>query len=168
MERKTRFELATLALARRCSTTEPLPHIWWREMDSNHRKLSWRIYSPFPLATRESLHKYFLNGAGEENRTPNLLITNQLLYRWATPAYYNVSKSHAVNSICTLQSVIVFYERIEYWLYYRNIKLSIVFLKFILLFSLFHYLCDHIIYVFTYACREARHLKLFIYCSIIR
>ena len=27
MERKTRFELATLALARRCSTPEPLPHI---------------------------------------------------------------------------------------------------------------------------------------------
>ena len=25
LERKTRFELATLALARRCSTTEPLP-----------------------------------------------------------------------------------------------------------------------------------------------
>ena len=41
MERKTRFELATLALARRCSTPEPLPHKkWWREMDSNHRKLS--------------------------------------------------------------------------------------------------------------------------------
>ena len=27
MERKTRFELATLALARRCSTTEPLPQM---------------------------------------------------------------------------------------------------------------------------------------------
>ena len=27
MERKTRFELATLALARRCSTPEPLPHL---------------------------------------------------------------------------------------------------------------------------------------------
>ena len=27
MERKTRFVLATLALARRCSTPEPLPHI---------------------------------------------------------------------------------------------------------------------------------------------
>ena len=41
LERKTRFELATLALARRCSTPEPLPHtFWWREMDSNHRKLS--------------------------------------------------------------------------------------------------------------------------------
>ena len=26
MERKTGFEPATLALARRCSTTEPLPH----------------------------------------------------------------------------------------------------------------------------------------------
>ena len=25
VERKTRFELATLSLARRCSTTEPLP-----------------------------------------------------------------------------------------------------------------------------------------------
>ena len=28
MERKTRFELATLALARRCSTPEPLPHMY--------------------------------------------------------------------------------------------------------------------------------------------
>ena len=27
MERETRFELATLALARRCSTTELLPHV---------------------------------------------------------------------------------------------------------------------------------------------
>ena len=27
LERKTRFELATLALARRCSTPEPLPHV---------------------------------------------------------------------------------------------------------------------------------------------
>ena len=27
-------------------------------------------------------------GAGEGNRTPNLLITNQLLYRWATPAHF--------------------------------------------------------------------------------
>ena len=27
LERKTRFELATLALARRCSTTEPLPQV---------------------------------------------------------------------------------------------------------------------------------------------
>ena len=36
LERKTRFELATLALARRCSTTEPLPH-WCPEPESNQR-----------------------------------------------------------------------------------------------------------------------------------
>ena len=43
MERKTRFELATLALARRCSTPEPLPHIlekigrgrWIRTIESS-------------------------------------------------------------------------------------------------------------------------------------
>ena len=113
LERKTRFELATLALARRCSTTEPLPHMWWREMDSNHRKLSWRIYSPFPLATRESLHKYFLNGAGEENRTPNLLITNQLLYRWATPAYYLKMYFHVFSSFCFLQPTNCYYTHVN-------------------------------------------------------
>ena len=39
LERKTRFELATLALARRCSTTEPLPHIklGCLEPESNQR-----------------------------------------------------------------------------------------------------------------------------------
>ena len=31
LERKTRFELATLALARRCSTPEPLPHMHYIE-----------------------------------------------------------------------------------------------------------------------------------------
>jgi hypothetical protein len=85
MERKTRFELATLALARRCSTPEPLPHNWSREMDSNHRRLSQRIYSPPPLATRASLDsiQFYQSQieAGGGNRTPNLLITNQLLYR---------------------------------------------------------------------------------------
>ena len=42
LERKTRFELATLALARRCSTPEPLPHIhkigrgrWIRTIESS-------------------------------------------------------------------------------------------------------------------------------------
>ena len=39
MERKTRFELATLALARRCSTPEPLPQIgrgrWIRTIESS-------------------------------------------------------------------------------------------------------------------------------------
>ena len=43
LKRKTRFELATLALARRCSTPEPLPHIlekigrgrWIRTIESS-------------------------------------------------------------------------------------------------------------------------------------
>ena len=38
LERKTGFEPATLALARRYSTTEPLPHFFWcPEAESNHR-----------------------------------------------------------------------------------------------------------------------------------
>ena len=47
---------------------------WWEEVDSNHRSRRQQIYSLLPLATRESSH-----GAGERNRTINLLITNQLL-----------------------------------------------------------------------------------------
>ena len=40
LERKTRFELATLALARRCSTPEPLPQVigggrWIRTTESS-------------------------------------------------------------------------------------------------------------------------------------
>ena len=42
-------------------------------------KLTQQIYSLPPLATRELLHIQF--GAGGRIRTPDLLITNQLLYR---------------------------------------------------------------------------------------
>ena len=52
-------------------------------MDSNHRSRRRQIYSLFPLAAREPSHDiklpYKKNGAGERNRTINLLITNQLL-----------------------------------------------------------------------------------------
>ena len=41
-------------------------------------KLTQQIYSLPPLATREFL---LINGAGNRNRTYNLLITSQLLYR---------------------------------------------------------------------------------------
>ena len=67
MERKTRFELATLALARRCSTPEPLPHIigrgrWIRTTESSANgftvrplwplgnpsiKVAWTLYQMF-------------------------------------------------------------------------------------------------------------------------
>ena len=58
--------------------------IWWRRVDSNHRSETQQIYSLPPLATRELLH---INlscerfGAGRRIRTPDLLITNQLLYQ---------------------------------------------------------------------------------------
>ena len=52
--------------------------LWWEGMDSNHRRLSRRIYSPLHLAALQPSQK---NGAGDRNRTYNLLITSQLLYR---------------------------------------------------------------------------------------
>ena len=88
LERKTRFELATLALARRCSTPEPLPHTlcvlhvikligrgrWIRTTESSANGFTVRPLWP--------LGNPSINiGAGGGNRTPNLLITNQLLYR---------------------------------------------------------------------------------------
>ena len=79
LERKTRFELATLALARRCSTPEPLPLIigrgrWIRTTESSANGFTVRPLWPLGNPSTN-------NGAGGGNRTPNLLITNQLLYR---------------------------------------------------------------------------------------
>ena len=69
-------------------------------VDSNHRSQRQQIYSLPPLATRELLH-IKLNrgwaGAGRRTRTPDLLITNQLLYQLsytsATPAKVILPKS---------------------------------------------------------------------------
>ena len=59
--------------------------IWWEKMDSNHRSETQQIYSLPPLATREFSHIQLntptKNGAGGRTRTPDLLITNQLLYQ---------------------------------------------------------------------------------------
>ena len=60
-----------------------LDFLWWGRTDSNHRSETQQIYSLSPLATRELPHMKFcyLIGAGRRTRTPDLLITNQLLYR---------------------------------------------------------------------------------------
>jgi hypothetical protein len=54
-------------------------------MDSNHRTLCERIYSPSPLTTRTPTHKKPKTaktfGATHRNRTDNLPITNRVLYR---------------------------------------------------------------------------------------
>ena len=56
--------------------------IWWAGVDSNHRSRRRQIYSLLPLATREPTHiELQKNGAGGRTRTPDLLITNQLLYQ---------------------------------------------------------------------------------------
>ena len=56
---------------------------WWRRMDSNHRRQSQQIYSLSPLATWVLLPMKLSSevGAGGRIRTPDLLITNQLLYQ---------------------------------------------------------------------------------------
>ena len=56
---------------------------WWGRVDSNHRRHCQQIYSLSPLATREHPHIQLglVGGAGRRTRTPDLLITNQLLYR---------------------------------------------------------------------------------------
>ena len=84
LERKTRFELATLALARRCSTPEPLPHTKYLiklveggGFEPPKAQLTDLQSAPFGHSGNP---RYFY-GAGGGNRTPNLLITNQLLYR---------------------------------------------------------------------------------------
>ena len=55
---------------------------WWGRVDSNHRRHCQQIYSLSPLATREHPRVRFTQrGAGGRTRTPDLLITNQLLYQ---------------------------------------------------------------------------------------
>ena len=84
LERKTRFELATLALARRCSTPEPLPHIVFIKLvegdgfEPSKAQLTDLQSAPFG---HSGIPRNYFFGAGGGNRTPNLLITNQLLYR---------------------------------------------------------------------------------------
>ena len=58
---------------------------WWEEVDSNYRSRRRQIYSLIHLAALESSHmklercSAIARGAGDWNRTHNLLITNQLL-----------------------------------------------------------------------------------------
>ena len=64
---------------------------WWAGVDSNHRKLSWQIYSLLPLATREPTHIFncleLVNGI--EPSTCWLQISCSAY--WATPARYYVT-----------------------------------------------------------------------------
>ena len=78
MERKTGFEPATLALARRCSTAEPLPHITRHGAEGQNRTADTGIFSP--LLYRLSYLGSALtenNGGGDGTRTRDLLRDRQ-------------------------------------------------------------------------------------------
>ena len=63
LERKTRFELATLALARRCSTPEPLPQIgrgrWIRTIESSANGFTVRPLWPLGNPSKFCLPDYY-------------------------------------------------------------------------------------------------------------
>ena len=66
-------------------------------VDSNHRRHRQQIYSLSPLATREIPQILYEIGAGGRIRTPDLLITNQLLYQLSytsttTSEHYAITK----------------------------------------------------------------------------
>lgn len=94
---------------------------WWAGKDSNLRRLSQQIYSLPPLATwvpapKQKFSPCFtqmsdygaveiskmLQRAGEGTRTPDLLITNQLLYRLS----YASKTSHPVAIPITIHAPI--------------------------------------------------------------
>ena len=74
MERKTRFELATLSLARRCSTTEPLP-----------------------LANATT--KVGVGGAEGQNRTVDTGIFSAVLYLLSYLGQYNNIKTYSQGAV---------------------------------------------------------------------
>ena len=52
MTTSIRFQIKTPYIAR----YDSIYGVWWTGVDSNHRKLSWQIYSLLPLATLEPVH----------------------------------------------------------------------------------------------------------------
>ena len=84
-------------------------------MDSNHRSQRQQIYSLPPLATREFSHIKLwwakrtlaacIDGAGGRTRTPDLLITNQLLYQLSyTSMSHNANYINTPTRVCQYQN----------------------------------------------------------------
>ena len=96
LEQKTGFEPATLALARRCSTTEPLLHNGGggriRTFEVTDSGFTVRPLWPLGNPTRY--------GANNGTRTRNLLITSQLLYQLSyVGIFYFNNVSEALSNI---------------------------------------------------------------------
>jgi hypothetical protein len=70
---------------------------WWRELDLNQRR-----HKPADLQSAPFSHSgippgsslYTKIGAGEGTRTPNLLITNQLLYQLSYTSNITLRQTH--------------------------------------------------------------------------
>ena len=60
---------------------------WWERMDSNHRSEDATDLQSAPIGHSGTL-PYSINGAGGRIRTPDLLITNQLLYQLSYTSEY--------------------------------------------------------------------------------
>ena len=60
---------------------------WWERMDSNHRSEDATDLQSAPIGHSGTL-PYSINGAGGRTRTPDLLITNQLLYQLSYTSLY--------------------------------------------------------------------------------
>ena len=102
--------------------------IWWRGKDSNLRRQSRQIYSLIPLAAREPLQECAIlvlehiivntltnqhvnfDGAGERSRTPDRLITSQLLYLLS---YASALSTQAANSTGIFYLVQTFHMKIR-------------------------------------------------------
>ena len=71
-------------------------------MDSNHRRHSQQIYSLSPLAARELSHVLSLIKMElvDGFRTPDLLITNQLLYRLSYTSNLMLVKYSTATNFC--------------------------------------------------------------------
>ena len=103
-KRKEHAGACSFAAGWAASLTPPIPAnknrpakqdgFWWGMVDSNHRRHCQQIYSLSPLATREIPQIYgYSIGAGGRIRTPDLLITNQLLYQLS---YTSISPANRI------------------------------------------------------------------------
>ena len=89
-------------------------HFWWAGVDSNHRSRRRQIYSLLPLATREPTHiQLQKNGAGGRTRTPDLLITNQLLYQLSYTSVSTLEYNNIRNSLSQafFETFLIFFDK---------------------------------------------------------
>ena len=94
VSKRPRFESTTVFTPNKRDIRMDVSFIWWGKVDSNHRRHCQQIYSLSPLATREIPQIYgYSIGAGGRIRTPDLLITNQLLYQLS---YTSISPANRI------------------------------------------------------------------------